>query len=84
MSKELGGRLGVAEAILKELSRGSVRRTALEKRVCKSTGISYACFSGMFVWLVCDGDVEKCSCDYNAPFRITRKGEASLAWRAMV
>ena len=76
-------RLDVGRVILKELSRGSVGRTELEGRVTHGTGVSHAVFDGMFVWLVRDGDIEKCSGEHLAPFRITKKGEAGLVWRAM-
>lgn len=82
--RELSERLEVAEAILKELSRGSIRRTALEKRVFKNRDISYSCFSNMFAFLVCDGEIEKCSAERTAPFSLTEKGKAFLTWRATV
>ncbi len=78
---ELIDRLGVAEAILKTLSYGPMRRTALEKRLFRTKDISYACFSGMFAFLVIDGDIEKESAEKTAPFRITEKGRLFLAWR---
>ena len=81
--KELSERLAVAEAILRVLSGGSLRRTALEKRVFKSRDVSYSCFSSMFAFLVFDGDVEKVGVEKTAPFRITKKGEAFLVWRAL-
>lgn len=72
----------VAEAVLKTLSLGSLRRTALEKRVFKSRDISYSCFSAMFAFLVCDGDIEKAGVERLAPFRLTERGKMFLAWRA--
>ncbi|HSV49745.1 MAG TPA: hypothetical protein VLH35_05465 [Candidatus Acidoferrales bacterium] len=79
---EFGERLGMAEGILKELSRGPVRRTELEKRVFRSKDISFSCFSSLFAFLVVDGDIEKVNSDRTAPFRLTEKGKAFLAWRA--
>lgn len=81
---ELSERLGMAEGILKELSRGLLRRTELEKRVFRNRDISYSCFSSLFAFLVVDGDIEKVSADKMAPFRLTDKGKAFLAWRAKV
>jgi predicted transcriptional regulator len=75
-------RLNVAEAILKTLSYAPMRRTALEKKVFRTKDISYACFSGMFAFLVIDGDIEKVSAEKTAPFRLTEKGKSFLAWRA--
>ena len=84
MSKELGERLGVAEAILRVLSVGSLRRIALEKRVLRGgSDVSYACFEGWFAFLCRDGDIEKSSSAHLAPYRITKKGEAFLVWRAL-
>jgi predicted transcriptional regulator len=80
--KELGERLNVAECILRVLSAGSLRRTALEKKVFRSREISYSCFSCMFAFLVSDGDVEKVSAEHKAPFRLTEKGKAFLEWRS--
>jgi predicted transcriptional regulator len=79
--KDLGEHLEIAEAILKELTRGSLRRTALEKRVFKSKEISYSTFGWMFAFLVADGDIEKVSALHEAPFRLTEKGKAFLVWR---
>lgn len=79
---EFGERLGIAEVILKEVSRGPVRRTELEKRVFRNRDISYSCFSSMFEFLVVDGDIEKVSADKMAPYRLTDKGKAFLTWRA--
>lgn len=79
---ELGVRLQVAEVILKELSRGSVRRCELEKRVFRSRDISYSCFCSMFAFLVVDGDVERVDVGKFSPFRLTEKGKCFLAWRA--
>ena len=81
---ELNQRLEVAEAILKILSYGSLRRTALEKKVFRTKDISYACFSRMFAFLVCDGEIEKVEAEKTAPFQLTAKGKAFLAWRAML
>jgi predicted transcriptional regulator len=79
---EFGERLDVAEAILKTLSYAPMRRTALEKKVFRTKDISYSCFSNMFAFLVCDGDIEKVSAEKTAPFRLTEKGKLFLAWRA--
>jgi DNA-binding PadR family transcriptional regulator len=68
--------------ILLELSRGSVCRTGLEKRFVKKTSGSPATFEATFRFLVEDGCIEKCGFEHRAPFRITEKGKAFLAWRA--
>ena len=81
--KELSERLGVAEAIAKELSRDAVRWTELEKRVRRGKEISYSCYCNMFAFLVFDGDVEKVGVEKTAPFRLTERGKLFLAWRAM-
>jgi hypothetical protein len=75
---ELVERLGVAHAILKTLSYGPMRRTALEKRLFRTKDISYACFSNMFAFLVVDGDIEKVSAERTAPYQLTEKGK--LFW----
>jgi predicted transcriptional regulator len=79
---KLSGRLEVAAIILKEVSRGPIRRIELEKRVFRTKEVSYSCFSNMFDFLVMDCDIEKVSQEKFAPFRITEKGKAFLAWRS--
>ena len=79
-----GERLDIAAIILKEVSRGPIRRTELEKRVFRNKDVSYSCFGSMFAFLVCDGDLEKVSCAKTAPFRLTDKGKAFLSWRAKI
>ena len=69
-----------AEAVLHELEREPCSRTNLEKRVARKM-VSHACFNGILCFLVDDGDVEKCGVEHLAPFRITEKGKAFLAWR---
>jgi predicted transcriptional regulator len=76
--------LEVAEVILKALSVGSLRRTALEKRVFRSRDISRSSFDSMFAFLVSDGDVEKDGVERLAPFRLTERGKAFLVWRSKV
>ena len=79
---DLKTRLGFARVVLRELSRGPLQHTVLEKRSRSRGEMSYACFEGIFRFLVEDGDVEKCGPEHNAPFRITEKGKAGLVWRA--
>jgi len=79
---KLSGRLEVAAIILKEVSRGPIRRIELEKRVLRAHDVSYSCFSSLFDFLLLDGDIEKVSQEKFAPFRITEKGKAFLAWRS--
>ena len=79
---KLNDRLNIAEAILKGLSRGSFRRTALEKHVFKSSNVSYGEFDRMFAFLCQDGDVEKCSSEHTGAYRLTERGKQFLAWRA--
>lgn len=67
--------------VLRELSREPLSHSVLEKR-CTRGEMSYACFEGVFRFLVADGDIEKCGVEHRAPFRITEKGAAFLAWRA--
>jgi predicted transcriptional regulator len=81
MNKVLGKRLEVAEAILKELSKGSLRRSVLEKKVSKSRAVSYWCFRNVFAFLCRDGDIEKCSLEHRAGYRLTERGKQFLAWR---
>ena len=81
---KLSGRLEVAAIILKEVSRGPIRRIALEKRVLRAHDVSYSCFNSLFDFLLIDGDIEKVSQDKFAPFQITEKGKAFLAWRSKV
>jgi predicted transcriptional regulator len=69
------------QVILHELSRGSMCRTRLEKRFVQKTSGSLATFKATFRFLVEDGCIEKCSAEHRAPFRITEKGKAFLAWR---
>jgi predicted transcriptional regulator len=80
---KLNDRLDVARAILKELSKGSLRRTALEKRVFKNANVSYGEFDRMFAFLCQDGDVEKCSSEHTGAYRLTERGKVFLAWRAI-
>jgi predicted transcriptional regulator len=80
--KELSQRLEVAAAVLDELSRGSARRSELEKRIFRSKDITVSRFRCIMVFLVLDGDIEKLSGDRFTPYRLTAKGEAFLAWRA--
>jgi len=80
VSKNLQGRLEFARVVLRELSRGPLSHTDLEKR---SRGeMSYACFERIFRFLVEDGDVVKCGPEHTAPFRLTERGKACLVWRA--
>ncbi len=80
---ELSERLEIATIILKEVSRGPIRRTELEKRVLRKS-VTYSCFGGMFAFLVSDGDLAKVSSEWRAPFRLTDKGKAFLYWRSKV
>jgi Predicted transcriptional regulator len=75
-------RLDVAEGILKTLSYAPMRRTTLEKKVFRTKDISYSCFSSMFAFLLCDGDIEKVTAEKTAPYKLTEKGKKFLAWRA--
>ena len=68
--------------VLRELSREPLSYSVLEKRSRSQGEMSYACFESIFRFLVEDGDVEKCGREHRAPFRITEKGKAFLAWRA--
>jgi predicted transcriptional regulator len=79
---DITDRLTVAEGILKTLSYAPMRRTALEKKVFRTKDISYACFSSMFAFLVCDGDIEKVTAEKTAPYKLTEKGKKFLEWRA--
>lgn len=79
---DLKVRLGFARVVLRELSRESLSRTVLEKRSCSRGEMSFACFEGIFRFLVEDGDIEKCGDEHRAPFRLTERGKAFLAWRA--
>jgi hypothetical protein len=79
---DLKTRLGFARVVLRELSREPLSRTNLEKRSRSRGEMSYACFWGIFRFLVEDGDVEKCGSEHRAPFRLTERGKAFLAWRA--
>ena len=79
---KLNERLEVASAILKVLSHGSLHRIELEKRVLRGSDVSYPCFANMFAFLCRDGDIEKCSLEHTAPFRLTERGKRFLAWRA--
>jgi predicted transcriptional regulator len=76
-------RLEFARVVLRELSREPLSRSVLEKRSRSRVEMSFACFEGIFRFLVADGDIEKCGPEHRAPFRITEKGKAFLAWRAM-
>jgi predicted transcriptional regulator len=78
---DLKTRLEFARVVLRELSREPLSHTALEKRVIRG-GVSYACFEGIFHFLVADGDIEKCGPEHRAPFRLTEKGQVFLVWRA--
>ena len=82
MSRALRVRLEFARVVLRELSREPVSYSVLEKRSRLHGEMSYACFEGIFRFLVEDGDVVKCGPEHRAPFRITEKGEAFLVWRA--
>jgi predicted transcriptional regulator len=82
-TKELGQRLEIARAIIKELSEGSVRRSQLEKHIFRSHDITLSRFRCMMAFLVVDGDIEKLEGDRFAPYRITAKGRAFLAWRSL-
>ena len=68
--------------VLRELSREPLCRTVLEKRSRCKGEMSYACFEGIFRFLVLDGDVVKSGVEHRAPFRLTERGKAFLAWRA--
>jgi predicted transcriptional regulator len=74
-------RLEFARVVLRELSREPLSHTVLERR-CTRGEMSFACFQGIFRFLVADGDVEKCGPEHRAPFRITEKGQMFLVWRA--
>lgn len=82
MSRCLRGRLEFARVVLRELSREPLSHSVLEKRSRVRGELSYACFEGIFRFLVEDGDVEKCGSELRASFRITERGKAFLAWRA--
>ena len=77
---DLKTRLEFARVVLRELSREPLSHTVLE-RCCTRGEMSFACFEGIFRFLVSDGDIEKCSHEHRAPFRITEKGRLFLAWR---
>jgi DNA-binding PadR family transcriptional regulator len=79
--RKLGERLAVAEIILHELSRSSMHRADLERRVFKRD-IGRSSFDGMFAFLVSDGDIQKAGLECRAPFRLTEKGQRFLAWRS--
>ena len=79
---KLGERLHMVEEILKHLSHGPVNRIELAKRLCKSSDVSISCFDELFSFLIIDGDLEKVSEDFRAPFRLTNRGKAFLVWRA--
>jgi hypothetical protein len=82
VSKDLQVRLEFASVVLRELSRGPLSHTDLEKRSRSRGEMSYACFERIFRFLVEDGDVVKCGPEHTAPFRITERGKACLVWRA--
>jgi predicted transcriptional regulator len=75
--------LEIAKAILKVLSKGSVRRSELEKHVFRSCDVTISRFRCMMAFLVQDGDIEKLDGDRFTPYRITAKGKAFLTWRTM-
>lgn len=80
--RELKERLELAGVVLRELSREPLSHTILEKKVRNRGGATYATFEGIFRFLIDDGDIEKCGVELRAPFRITERGKAFLAWRA--
>lgn len=79
---DLKTRLGFVRVVLRELSREPLSRSALEKRSRSRVEMSFACFEGIFRFLVADGDVEKCGPEHRAPFRLTERGKAFLVWRS--
>ena len=80
--KAFKGNLERVRVVLRELSRGSMTYTALGKRFVQKTSGSSATFEATFRFLVEDECIEKCGLEQRAPFRITDKGKAFLAWRA--
>ena len=81
MKPDLLRRLEDATLVLHVLSREPLSRTLLEQRCLGK--LSHACFDAAFFWLKFDGDIEKCTAESRAPFRVTVKGEAFLAWRVI-
>jgi predicted transcriptional regulator len=79
--KELSQRLHVASIILEVLSKGSARRSELEKRIFHSSDITLSRFRCIMAFLLQDGDIVKLEGDRFTPYKITEKGEAFLAWR---
>jgi predicted transcriptional regulator len=75
-------RLERMRVILNDLSRSPLSYTALGRRFVQKTSCSFLTFGATFRFLVEDGCVEKCGVEYRAPYHITKKGEAFLAWRA--
>lgn len=73
-------RLNVAKIILLELSKKPLQYSVLRDKA-KVKGVTPSIFASAFAFLVADGDVEKCGSAHRAPFRVTERGKAFLAWR---
>jgi len=64
--------------VLRLLSRGSMRYTALQTEFIKRVNRSPAVFNGVFYWLVRSGRVVKCDPEKMSPYRVTEKGKKLL------
>jgi len=64
--------------VLRLLSCGSLRYTALQTRFIKRLNGSPAVFNSVFYWLVKSGRIVKCGPEKFAPFRLSDKGRQLL------
>ena len=64
--------------VLRLLSHGSLRYTALQTEFIKRLNKSSAVFNSVFYWLVKSGRIVKCGPEKLAPFRLSDKGKRML------
>lgn len=55
--------------------------TSIKKKVSKNRVVSYWGFRNVFAFLCRDKDIEKCSLEHRAAYRLTERGKQFFAWR---
>lgn len=71
--RRLHERLHLAKIVMKELRKGPLGRTELERRTVRKCG-THSTFEGIFHYLVQNGYVQKSGQKHRAPYVITERG----------
>jgi|YelNatPaOPRAMG01_1025707.scaffolds.fasta_scaffold16213_7 predicted transcriptional regulator len=78
--RSLNERLQLAKAVLRELDKQPLGRTALEKKIVRRLDVhaTHATFESIFQYLVKSGYVQKSEQRHRASYVITEKGKKLL------